>query len=693
MIETSLVYIHSAPEPSGFEGCGVIIEGPFIVTCRHVWDEALAASKGGGVYIHFPPLRGQGGSIYQPAALIDACRSSAPEPDLVILAAEVPAANSPLPLARNSSTECGPGFAWVGLPKNGAVRQVKIPGDIAEQIADTGLRQFTGQVAHGYWTDHGASGSPLMLQNGNELAGMLTLSETGERSGEAKIHEAFALPASIIHLHLRHHIGREAARAHGIDAARVPQILTNLGAADISIAELRLRLEGYIADIKSFIAETKPVSAEVPPPSNRGGDTDAAIAKSQKLAAEFRPGEAMDVLDRQIADEKADRRQRLVPLLAEKARQQRLVFNHEAAKATLTELLALDPEQIWHWIDLGDLHQTTGSLTDAARTFKAGLEAARTVAGHDPHNTTNQRDISVLLNRLGDIQQAQGDLQAALASFQAAMQIAENLAKTDPRDTLWQRDLFVSHNRIGDIQKAQGDLQAALASFQAAMQIAENLAKTNPRNTEWQRDLSVSHEKLVGIQQAQGDLQAALASFQAAMQIRESLAKTDPHNTQWQRDLSIPHDGVGDIQQAQGDKQAALASFRAAMQIRENLAKTDPRNTEWQRDLFVSHTKIGGIQQAQGDLRAALASFQAAMQIAENLVKTDPRNTQWQRDLALSLGYLARAEIALHQPEPARSRLRRAEDILQRLIEISPDDATLPNDLAWIRTLLKTAPP
>ncbi len=597
MIETSLVYIHSAPEPSGFEGCGVIIEGPFIVTCRHVWDEALAASKGGGVYIHFPPLRGQGGSIYQPAAPIDAWQSDAQVPDLVILAAEIPAANSPLPLARSSSTECGPGFAWAGLPKNGAVRQVKISGDIAEQIADTGLRQFTGQLAHGYWTDHGASGSPLMLKNGNELAGMLTLSETGERSGEAKIHEAFALPASIIHLHLRHHIGREAARAHGIDPARVPQILKNLGAADISIAEIRLRLEGYIADIKSFIEETKPVSAEVQPSSNRGGDIDAAIAESKKLAADFRPGEAMDVLDRQIADEKADRRQRLVPLLAEKARQQRLVFNHEAAKATLTELLALDREQIWPWTDLGDLHQTTGSLTDAALTFKAGLEAARTVAGQDINNTIKQRDISVLLNRLGDIQQAQGDPQAALTSFRDAMQIAENLAKTDP------------------------------------------------------------------------------------------------HNTEWQRDLSVSHDRVGDIQQAQGDKQAALASFQAAMQITENLAETDPRNTEWQRDLSISHHKIGDIQQAQGDPQAGLASFQAAMQIAKNLAKTDPQNTQWQHDLALSLGYLAGAEIALHQPEPARLRLRRAEDIFQRLIEISPDAATLPNDLAWIRRLLKTVPP
>ena len=645
MIETSLVYIHSAPEPSGFEGCGVIIEGPFIVTCRHVWDEALAASKGGGVYIHFPPLRGQGGSIYQPAAPIDAWQSDAQVPDLVILAAEIPAANSPLPLARSSSTECGPGFAWAGLPKNGAVRQVKISGDIAEQIADTGLRQFTGQLAHGYWTDHGASGSPLMLKNGNELAGMLTLSETGERSGEAKIHEAFALPASIIHLHLRHHIGREAARAHGIDPARVPQILKNLGAADISIAEIRLRLEGYIADIKSFIEETKPVSAEVQPSSNRGGDIDAAIAESKKLAADFRPGEAMDVLDRQIADEKADRRQRLVPLLAEKARQQRLVFNHEAAKATLTELLALDREQIWPWTDLGDLHQTTGSLTDAALTFKAGLEAARTVAGQDINNTIKQRDISVLLNRLGDIQQAQGDPQAALTSFRDAMQIAENLAKTDPQNKQWQRDLSISHERIGDIQLAQGNLPAALASFQAAMQI------------------------------------------------RENLAKTDPHNTEWQRDLSVSHDRVGDIQQAQGDKQAALASFQAAMQITENLAETDPRNTEWQRDLSISHHKIGDIQQAQGDPQAGLASFQAAMQIAKNLAKTDPQNTQWQHDLALSLGYLAGAEIALHQPEPARLRLRRAEDIFQRLIEISPDAATLPNDLAWIRRLLKTVPP
>ncbi len=602
MIESGLVYIHSAPNPSGFIGCGAIVEGPFVVTCRHVWKDAKDASSDGKVCICFPPPRGEGKKEYRQACIADPCDADEDPLDLVILSADIPPANAALPLARDPKTESGAGYALAGLQRpggNGAAMllEVTITGEIAARIGGDRLRQFTGDAAEKFWLDYGSSGSPVCVHGRDELAAIVIESETGERSGEAKKQVAFVLPASTIHRYLRHHIGREAARAHGIDPARVPQILKNLGAADISIAEIRLRLEGYIADIKSFIAETKPVSAEVPPPSNRGGDIDAAIAKSQKLAADFRPGEAMDVLDRQIADEKADRRQRLVPLLEEKARQQRLLFNHEAAKATLTELLALDPEQIWRWIDLGDLHETTGSLTDAGLAFKAGLEAARTVAGEDPHDKTKQRDIIALLNRLGDIQKAQGDLQAALTSFRAAMQIAENLAKTDPHNTAWQRDLSVSHNKIGDIQQARGDLQGALASFQADMQIAENLAKT------------------------------------------------------------------------------------------------DPRNTEWQRDLSISHNKIGVIQQAQGDTRAALASFQATMQIAENLAKTDPRNTQWQRDLALSLGYLAGAEIALHQAEPARLRLRRAEDILQRLIEISPHDASLPNDLAWLRTLLKTARP
>lgn len=50
--------------------------------------------------------------------------------------------------------------------------------------------------------------------------------------------------------------------------------------------------------------------------------------------------------------------QELIPLLAEKAAVARLSYDYPSAKATLEELLRLDPDDVWSWIDLGDVWMT-----------------------------------------------------------------------------------------------------------------------------------------------------------------------------------------------------------------------------------------------------------------------------------------------------------------------------------------------
>jgi hypothetical protein len=53
MIETALVYIRKADETKAFVGCGALVEGPYIATCRHVWRDADGEANG-GVEIVFP---------------------------------------------------------------------------------------------------------------------------------------------------------------------------------------------------------------------------------------------------------------------------------------------------------------------------------------------------------------------------------------------------------------------------------------------------------------------------------------------------------------------------------------------------------------------------------------------------------------------------------------------------------------
>jgi hypothetical protein len=46
MIQTALVYIYSVSTTREFVGCGALVEGGYIATCRHVWRDATAFENG-----------------------------------------------------------------------------------------------------------------------------------------------------------------------------------------------------------------------------------------------------------------------------------------------------------------------------------------------------------------------------------------------------------------------------------------------------------------------------------------------------------------------------------------------------------------------------------------------------------------------------------------------------------------------
>ena len=69
-IETGLVYIYSVAPARAFIGCGALIEGGYIATCRHVWHGAKTRGSP-EVEIEFPAAEVDG--IPCRAGLADAC--------------------------------------------------------------------------------------------------------------------------------------------------------------------------------------------------------------------------------------------------------------------------------------------------------------------------------------------------------------------------------------------------------------------------------------------------------------------------------------------------------------------------------------------------------------------------------------------------------------------------------------------
>jgi tetratricopeptide (TPR) repeat protein len=361
----------------------------------------------------------------------------------------------------------------------------------------------------------------------------------------------------------------EIARKYGVAPEKLEPIFAHLGEPGLPHDVISARADEAVARILEQ-------ARKAPAHSNDGADIAAAIAAARDKLSRVDTAGALGGLAAKIAEEEQARRQRLIPLLREKATIERLTYDHEAAQATLRQMLALNPDDVWGWIDLGDLHDTTGASNEALAAYRRSFDAAEHLARADPGNAGWQRDLSVSHERIGDVQRAQGDLAAAQLSFQAALAIRERLAQADPGNAGWQRDLSVSHDRIGDVQKAQGDLAAARLSFQASLAIRERLAQADPGNAGWQRDLSVSHSRIGDVQKAQGDLAAARLSFQASLAIRERLARADPGNAGWQRDLAISFGRLAMVDAGLGAKDDALAGFRRGRDIIARLIEQSP---------------------------------------------------------------------------------------------------------------------
>ncbi len=217
--------------------------------------------------------------------------------------------------------------------------------------------------------------------------------------------------------------------------------------------------------------------------------------------------------------------------LADVARLDRLQFNYDAAKTSFAEAARLDPQNVWLWIELGDLWLTLGSLTEAEKAYQSAIKAAV--------DSKDQRDLAASYDRIGDIRQAQGKLPDALTAFENSRAIRQTLAKADPGNAQWQRDLSVSHNKIGDIRQAQGNLTDALTAFENALAISQTLAKADPGNAQWQRDLAVSYGNMGKIHWQLRNKQKALEYLQKGREIVIRLADLSPDDAQLPKDLAI----------------------------------------------------------------------------------------------------------------------------------------------------------
>jgi tetratricopeptide (TPR) repeat protein len=544
MTDTALVYIRKADETREFAGCGALIEGPYIATCRHVWRDA-EGDLNGGVIVEFPrSLDGGGAPKRQSVGMADACNAMTPAPDLVLLSVgQLPAGVYPLPVATEDRFETGSGR--IHAFKKSKNSDVFVNGTIQQGTTAKGLRQISGEAHSGYWTEKGSSGSPAFLDNAMQLAGILLLSETGD----PPVREAFILPGSAIRRQLERIKADAATSKMGVSVADIEAAVPGLDLKDTPISEIAAKIATAVAAITAK-------AAEAPAASNSGTDIDEARAKAADKLGEMDTDGAMAVWDDLLAKDTEALEtltRRRVAMLAEKALIQRLQLEYDGALATMREIVRLDPDSFEYWNEIGDIEHAMGNVEKAQAAYQSALEASQRVG--------DDQDVSVSLERIGDMRSARNDLAGALKAYEEGLGIRMRLMAADPSHVERARDVSVSLNKIGDVRSARNALAGALKAYEEGLEIRRRLMAADPSHAERARDVSVSLNKIGDVRRARNDLAGALKAYEQGLEIRRRLMAADPSHAQRARDVSVSINKIGDVRRARNDLAGALPTY------------------------------------------------------------------------------------------------------------------------------------
>ncbi len=122
-------------------------------------------------------------------------------------------------------------------PNNsGAIRDLRVSGTIDDHINARELRQFTGNNPSSYWFTKGSSGSPVFIRNGQQLAGIISLSELGANEGESLLHEAFVVPGTAIRSHVSRLLAAPVAASRHLSRIDLQTILDKMQIGDVPLA-------------------------------------------------------------------------------------------------------------------------------------------------------------------------------------------------------------------------------------------------------------------------------------------------------------------------------------------------------------------------------------------------------------------------------------------------------------------------
>ncbi len=343
-----------------------------------------------------------------------------------------------------------------------------------------------------------------------------------------------------------------------------------------------------------------------------------------------------------------DARARFVDLLAEQARDGRLLLYASEAQDRI-----------------GDLLRNDGKLDAAFTEYDLGRvqrETAKSVATGRPLAEVAALSTSHL--KLGSIFQARADTAAALSAYRTSLRLRDTLLDMDPDNMDYQSRVLEVEDTIAELQRELGDSKSAVATYQEALPLMVALTRRDPNNQTWGRMYGNLLADLGFALLDTGAFADAIAQLDAATDAQQAMLAKDPSSAAWLMDLSRTHLRAGDALVAIGKYPEAVARYDLAHAIRSKLATSDPKSAPYARALAWSEHKLGRVYALRADRKGALAYFETALPLRTRNVERAPGHPGYTNELAST--EIAIGELLASGPG---ADLARAETLISRGLE------------------------
>lgn len=318
-----------------------------------------------------------------------------------------------------------------------------------------------------------------------------------------------------------------------------------------------------------------------------------------------------------------------------------------------------------------------GDTAGAIESYRKSLAVREKLAGDDPSNTEDRRNLAFIYGRIGDVAWGKGDTEVALEVYSRAIAIGEQMQSAGQLDFQSSRLLWSSYRDYAYALAQSGDLAAALGSLKKGRDIVEKLAAEDPNGEQVQRNMSDFHSIFGDALGETGDLAGALDNYRKALIIDEKLIAADPHNTGLRSSAGRDHLDIGKVLRLTDDHAGALDSYRKALSIFESVAAADPADAKARRNLGVVHLQMWEAFAKIGDYNEALKAARNSVTIFEGLIDEDQSNSHGRAELVLGYTYLGLALAKTGSGAQALDYCRKARVMAEGLAAANPANVEL----------------